>query len=91
MEIMMFFFMLIGMGTVFFLLLEFGSWVITEILKGRKEMEKTKCCGTCKYHRKDETFAEFIRCQEDWICCNDKSEYYADWTEYEDVCDDWED
>ncbi len=40
-----------------------------------------KCCGTCKYHKPDPDFPE------DWICCNDKSEFSADWTDYENVCD----
>ena len=46
-------------------------------------MEEKRCCGTCKYH-----------CFEDWtqgwVCCNDKSEYLADWTDYDHVCEDWE-
>lgn len=43
-----------------------------------------KCCGTCKYHKPDDDFPE------DWICCNDKSENVADWTDFEDVCDQYE-
>ena len=45
---------------------------------------KEPCCGTCKWHKQDENF------REDWICCNDKSEYIADWTAYNDVCDEYE-
>lgn len=42
-----------------------------------------KCCGTCKYKypiRKDSCYN---------MCFNDKSEYYADWIEYNDFCDEW--
>ena len=44
-----------------------------------------KCCGTCKYHRCD-------RDTKDWYCDNLDSEYYADYTGYEDCpsCQDWE-
>jgi len=45
--------------------------------------DKKKCCGTCKYH-----------CFEDigngYICVNDKSEYVADYREYEDYCNEYE-
>lgn len=47
-------------------------------------MDKEKCCGTCKYHRQDDTF------KEDWVCVNADSEYRADFTDYEHVCDEWE-
>ena len=42
-----------------------------------------KCCGTCKYH-----YHKNIG--DGWECVNDKSEYFADWTEYSDSCDEWE-
>ena len=41
-----------------------------------------ECCGTCKWHVKDELG--------DWICVNDESENCADWTEYNDSCEEWE-
>lgn len=41
-----------------------------------------ECCGTCKWHSKDELG--------DWLCVNDESEYCADWTEYSDSCEEWE-
>jgi hypothetical protein len=44
--------------------------------------EDRRCCGTCKYHQHDDG--------EDWICVNTDSEYVADWTEYEDCCENWE-
>lgn len=46
-------------------------------------MSNDKCCGTCKYHRYDDI-------GDDWVCVNDQSEYYADWIEYDDSCDEWE-
>lgn len=42
-----------------------------------------ECCGTCKYH-------EHERIDDGWVCVNPDSEYYSDWTEYGDCCDDWE-
>lgn len=42
-----------------------------------------KCCGTCKYH-----YHKNIN--DGWECVNDKSEYFANWTEYRDSCDEWE-
>ena len=39
-------------------------------------------CGKCKYHRKD---------NEEWVCKNPESEYYGDYTEYKDTCDEFED
>ena len=41
-----------------------------------------ECCGTCKWHVKDESG--------DWICVNGESENCADWTEYTDSCEEWE-
>lgn len=42
-----------------------------------------ECCGTCKYHIKDENF------EEDYICLNTESDYLADWTDYNFVCDEY--
>lgn len=25
-----------------------------------------------------------------WVCCNQDSEYVADWTDYTDCCEEWE-
>lgn len=41
-------------------------------------------CGTCKWHKPDEVFPS------DWVCVNADSENCADYTEYEDTCDHWE-
>ena len=46
-------------------------------------METEKICGKCKYH-KLETISY------GYVCVNDKSEYVADWTEYDFSCEDWE-
>lgn len=43
--------------------------------------ENEEICGTCRYHRNDGT---------DWVCINQDSEYYSDWTEYGDQCEEWE-
>lgn len=40
-------------------------------------------CGTCKYHKYEQE-------SQGWVCVNSNSEYLADWTEYSDTCDEWE-
>lgn len=42
---------------------------------------ETKCCGTCKWHK---------RVLDDWICSNSDSEYCTDYTGYSDTCEEWE-
>lgn len=42
-----------------------------------------KCCGTCKYHHHENI-------DDGWVCVNSDSEYVADWTEYNNWCDEWE-
>ena len=46
-------------------------------------MDKNEVCGTCKYHCHEEV-------DEGWVCVNDRSEYFADWTEYNYTCEEWE-
>ncbi|MBR5677087.1 MAG: hypothetical protein IKX20_03005 [Paludibacteraceae bacterium] len=46
--------------------------------------QKTECCGRCKWSERDKKF------KEDYICVNDESEHCADWVEYEDYCDNFE-
>lgn len=41
-----------------------------------------ECCGTCRFHRKDD--------DGEWICVNELSEYYTDYTSFEDSCVDYE-
>lgn len=41
-------------------------------------------CGECKHHKYDK------ESDGSWVCTNDRSEYFADWTEYTDRCDEWE-
>lgn len=38
-------------------------------------------CGTCKHHQREDG---------GWMCCNTRSGYCTDYTEYDDWCDDWE-
>ncbi len=45
--------------------------------------EKNNVCGTCKYHEHEDI-------DNGWVCVNDKSEYFADFTEYNDTCEEWE-
>ena len=46
-------------------------------------MDDLKCCGTCKWHFYKST-------NEDFACINKESEYYTDFTNYNDTCPDWE-
>jgi len=40
-------------------------------------------CGKCKYHQHEEI-------DDGWVCVNENSRYFTDWTEYEDGCEDYE-
>lgn len=42
-----------------------------------------ECCGTCKWHRYENTSQGFV-------CVNEESDYCADWTDYKDSCEEWE-
>lgn len=42
-----------------------------------------ECCGNCKYHQHEDI-------SQGWVCCNQDSEYVADWTDYTDCCEEWE-
>ena len=46
-------------------------------------MDEREGCGTCKWHKKDND-------GDGWICTNPNSEYYVEWTEYNDNCEEWE-
>lgn len=41
------------------------------------------CCGMCKWHQYDEY-------SNDWFCANGESEYFADFTGYDDCCEEFE-
>ena len=41
-------------------------------------------CGTCKHSVLDGESNE-------WVCNNDESERYGEYTEYADSCEEWED
>jgi hypothetical protein len=42
-----------------------------------------RCCGTCRYHTREDISG-------DYVCGCDGSEYFSDWTDYNDICDEWE-
>lgn len=46
-------------------------------------MSNEKCCGTCKFHY-------FDKDDEAWVCDNPESDCYADFTDYEDACEEHE-
>ena len=38
-------------------------------------------CGTCYWHKRE---------GDEWVCVNKNSDYCADYTEYDDTCEEWE-
>lgn len=47
-------------------------------------MERTEpCCGNCKNHIYDDD-------AQDWVCDCEDSEFYSDYTGYNDKCEEWE-
>lgn len=46
------------------------------------EMDRNNYCRMCKYHRSAE--------KDEWICTNPDSEYFAEYTEHADWCEEWE-
>lgn len=46
----------------------------------------TNCgiCGECRHHKYDR------ESDGSYFCNNDRSEYFGDWTDYTDSCDEWE-
>ena len=47
-------------------------------------MCEERCCGTCRWHDRDEEYSD------EFTCDNEDSEYYADYTDYGDICDCYE-
>lgn len=54
-----------------------------ELLEEEGIMSNNKCCGTCKYHHHENI-------DDGFVCANVDSEYVAEWTEYDDWCEEWE-
>ena len=46
--------------------------------------DESRCCGSCRWHKPDDYYGN------DWMCCNAESDNCADWTSYNDSCDQWE-
>ena len=44
--------------------------------------ECKECCGTCEYSIYDKV--------DGYVCSNDKSDYVADFVEFDNVCEEWE-
>lgn len=52
--------------------------------KRRKVRDRMdRCCGTCKWHEYDDISGDFV-------CVNGDSDCCADWTDYSDSCEEWE-
>lgn len=45
-------------------------------------MANDECCGTCEYSHYDK--------ENGYACCNPKSDYVADFVEYEHCCEEYE-
>ena len=43
-------------------------------------------CGECKYHKPSWETGKL----RDYSCTNEDSDYYTDYTEYTDTCEEWE-
>ena len=52
-----------------------------EVLE-RYQYEDPHICGTCACHRFDWD-------AEDYVCTNNRSEYFGDWTDWSTTCDEW--
>lgn len=50
-------------------------------VKGKEQTMKE--CGNCKHHYHEDI-------DDGWVCVNPRSRFCADWTEYEDTCEEWE-
>lgn len=60
-------------------------------MRGFKETGSDKeCCGTCRWHC-EEVIPFDGKKGVDWYCNNHMSDFYLEYTEYEDDCDNWED
>lgn len=55
--------------------------LITVVLE-KEKMIVNKKCGTCVFHKTDE--------HGEWYCGNQRSDYYCDYTDYNDTCIDWQ-
>lgn len=62
-------------------------------------MSKEKVCGACKWHIMEtkivgakDIYSVKISSQvvNEWFCNNSRSEYYTDFTDYSDTCDEYE-
>ena len=53
-------------------------------MKNTVQKAEQACCGNCRFHEQDEQFSE------DWMCCNDQSDNFGDYTGYEDGCPEYE-
>lgn len=50
-------------------------------------MTSEEICGKCRYHKPDSSHGGDIK---EWYCNNEDSEYYTDYTEYTDSCEEFE-
>ena len=51
-------------------------------------MQNEHCCGSCKFHKPANPYYE-EDCE--FLCDNELSDYYCDYTEFKDSCEDYED
>lgn len=57
--------------------------IIRAFIKGEIQMFwENECCGNCRFHQKDR--------DGEWICTNSDSDYDTDYTDYQFVCEEFE-
>lgn len=49
-------------------------------------MMRDERCSNCKYNSRDKDRVDCVA----WMCINEASDYYMDYTSYDDYCEDWE-
>lgn len=54
-----------------------------ELIRDKHGRYQTPCCGTCLYHQHEDI-------DDGWVCACSWSRFVAEWTEYDFVCEDWE-
>lgn len=45
--------------------------------------DEKPCCGNCRYHF-------HVSISDGWICSCNASDYFADWTDFDFCCDEYE-
>lgn len=63
--------------------MSYGAELLSDYAYEIDQAQREDVCGECKWHKYD----EFGRA---WVCTNDRSDYVADFTDYTDTCEHFE-